>query len=338
MSTSTNTNVNVTTGDYFRANEDERGQMVAQALQTNATTLERDEYEDMVDRMISVYQERLNGIRDLRDAGLTRGVSLSSVVTTWQKRTDFTEADISMDGESSSDEDRVTYDVQQTHVPIIHKDFRIAQRELEASRNMGDDLRTGDIAEAARSVTEMAEAMLFQGWDQAVNTARGDTTKVYGYTSFPDRVTGSASGDWGTASNIRPTILDMIDNLDDNERTPGDSGYWLYLSKNQWQELRRAVDPDGDGNLNLRSRLEENFEDEIGAIRRTPEFALPDGELVMVDPSPDVVELAEAEDMQTVEWQSGSGMTNHYKTMLAFAPEFKSDSSGQSGIVHYTGA
>ena len=312
--------------------------MVANALNSNATTLERDEYETLSDRMISVYQERLNAIGDLQSAGLTRDVSLSSVVTTWQQRTDFTDAEISMDGETQSEEDRVTYDVQQTHVPIIHKDFRISQRELDISRNTGEDLRTADIAEATRSVVEMAENLLFNGWDQAVNTARGDTTKVYGYTTFPDRVTGSASGDWGTASNIRPTILDMIDDLDDNNRTPGDRGFWLYVSKNQWQELRRAVDPDGDGNMNLRQRLNEEFDAEIGMIQREPEFALPDGEMVMIDPQPDVVELAQAEDMQTAEWQSGSGFTNHFKTFWAGVPEFKSDADGQSGIVHYTGA
>lgn len=313
--------------DYFKLDTNERKQIIA-----NATTLERDEWENLTDRMVQTYKENLVGIQDLRDAGLTRSVSLATRVDLWQELTEMTEADVSMDGETESEEDRLHYSTEGVPVPIIHKDFRIAQRVLETSRRMNNDLRTDEVAAATRVVSEMLEAILFQGWNPSIATERGERFQLYGYTNHPDRNTVSGS-DWGTAGNIRDDAVASLDALDEDNRTGG--GFWWYIAPPQWRQFRSAIDPDGDGNDTVRERVMDEFASEIGAVRRAP--YLPDGEAVMVDPSPDVVELAMAEDIQTVDWQSGSGMTNYYKVMAAMAPEIKSDARGQSGIVHLTG-
>ena len=314
--------------DYFDANSAERKEIMA----ANAT-LERDEWETLTDRMVSTYEETLVGIQDLRSAGLTRNVSLATIVDLWQERSAMTDAEVSMDGEAASEEDRSTYETTGVPVPIVHKDFRIPERELRASRKMGNDLRGDDIFAATRSVTEMLEYLLFNGWESSVGTGRGETYQLYGYTNVPTNTDVPGAGDFSTASNIRPTIIDTIDAFDANERTAGNFAF--YFSPPQWRELRSAVDPDGDGNMNLRQRLSEEFAQEIGAFRRAP--FLDDGEAVAVDLSMDVVELAEAEDVQTIEWQSGSGMTNHFKVMAALAPEIKADPEDNSGVVHITG-
>lgn len=313
--------------DYFMANEEDRTEIVA-----NATTLERDEWETLTDRMVEVYQRELNGIQHLREANLTRSVSLATRVDLWQEMTEMTEADISMDGENRSEEDRLTYQTEGVPIPIIHKDFRIPQRVLETSRRMNNDLRTDEVAAATRVVSEMAEAVLFQGWSPNVPTERGETFQLYGYTNHPDRnqIVGS---NWDTADNIRDDFVAMLDEMDKDNRTGG--GFWVYIHPQQWRQFRSAIDPDGDGNQTVRERIRDEFGQEIGRIARAP--YLNTGEAVMVDPRQDVVELAEAEDIQTIEWQSGSGMTNHFKVMAAMAPELKSDANGQSGIVHTTG-
>lgn len=313
--------------DYFMANEAQRKQIAA-----NATTLEEDEWETLSDTMVQVYQAELVGIQDLQSAGLTRNVSLATKVDLWQEINEFTEADVSMDGESYSEEDRTTYSTTGVPIPIIHKDFRVSDRELQSSRRLNNDLRTDGIAAATRAVSEMLEDILFTGWNPTVRDSDGDTFTLYGYTDHPDRNTVTGS-DWGTAGNIRTDIVSMIDSLDTNNRTGG--GFWMYVAPPQWREFRSAVDPDGDGNLTVRQRVLEEFDSEIGMVRRADR--LPDGEAVMVDPSPDVVELAMAEDVQTVEWQSGSGMTNYFKVMAAMAPEIKSDDNSNSGVVHTTG-
>lgn len=313
--------------DYFMANEEERQEIAA-----NATTLEEDEWRTLTSRMVDIYEDTMVGVADLQSAGLTRNVSLATRVDLWQKRNNFTEADVSMDGETRSSEDRLHYSTEGVPIPIIHKDFRIAQRVLESSRRMNNDLRTDEVAAATEVVTEMQENLLFNGWSRNITDQRDDTFTLYGYRNAPDRNTVTGS-DWGTASNIRDDFVSMIDAMDDDNRTGG--GYYLYLAPPQWRQMRSAVDPDGDGNMTVRQRLNEEFGAELGAIRRA-EY-VPDGEAVMVDMSQDVVELAVAEDTQLIEWQSGSGMTNHFKAMSAMAPEIKSDAEAQSGIVHTTG-
>jgi uncharacterized linocin/CFP29 family protein len=313
--------------DYFMANQEERKEIAA-----NATTLEENEWETLSDRMIDVYQANLVAVNDLIEAGLTRNLSLATMVDLWQDINEFTEAEVSMDGEAQSQEDRPSYTTNGVPIPIVHKDFRVSERELQSSRRMNNDLRTDGVAAATRVVTEMLEQILFNGWNPNVSDNDSDSYTVYGYTNHPDRnaVTGS---DWGTAGNIRDNVVTILDELDKDNRDNGN--FWMYLAPPQWREFRSAIDPDGDGNLTVRERILNEFAQEIGRVRRA-EY-LPDGETVVVDPSPDVVELAVAEDVQTIEWQSGSGMTNHYKVMAAMAPEIKSDSSNQSGVVHMTG-
>lgn len=313
--------------EYFNASEEERRQIVA-----NATTLEKDEWETLSDRMVQLYRDQLVGVQDLRNAGLTRSISLATQVDLWQTITDFTDAEVTMDGEGRSEEDRTTYATEGVPVPIVHKDFRVSDRELQSSRQLNNDLRTDGISNATRQVSEMLEELLFTGWSPTIRDSGGDTFTLYGYTDHPDRNTVAGS-DWGTAGNIRDDIVSMLDALDTDERTGG--GFWLYIAPPQWREFRSAIDPDGDGNMTVRERVLNEFDTEIGAVRRADR--VPDGEAVMVDPSPDVVELAIAEDIQTIEWMSGSGMTNHFKVMAAMAPEIKSDAGNKSGVAHTTG-
>lgn len=314
--------------EYFMTNAEQRKQLIA-----NATTLEEGEWETVADTVVRVYHENLVGISDLQNAGLTRSLSLATTIDVWQDVTAFTEADVSMDGEAGSEEDRVNYSSNRVAIPIVHKDFKISGRELMTSRNMGNDLRTDNVAAATRQVVEKLEELLFNGWTPNIRDDDNNTASISGYTTATNRNTVSGS-DWGTAGNVRDDVVSGLDAMDDDNRTPGDTGFWLYIAPTQWQQFRSAIDPDGDGNLTVRQRINEEFGAEIGAIRRASKLT---DEYVMVDPSPDVVELAVAEDVQTVEWQSGSGLTNYFKVLAAMAPEIKSDSGGRSGIVHATG-
>ena len=316
--------------EYFMASNEERKEMAA-----NATTLQEDEWRTITDRMVEIYRAELVGISDLMNAGLTRDISLATKVDLWQTLSEMTPAEVSMDGETESEEDRVTYQTEGVPVPIVHKDFRIGERDLLTSRNLNNDLRTDMVADSTRAVTETLEDILFYGWNPQVTDDR-DSFELYGYTNHPDRNTVSSDG-WARtgadAENIRNDLVDVLDELDEDNRTGG--GFWGYLGPGAWRTLRAAIDPEGDGNLTVRQRLEDEFDQEFGAFRRTDR--LDDDQAVFVDPRQDVVELAVAEDVQTVEWQSGSGMTNHFKIMAAMAPEIKSDSKGQSGIVELTG-
>lgn len=312
---------------FFNATQKQRKNIIA-----NAVTLEKDEWETLSDRMVEVYRSNLTGIQDLRSAGLTRSLSLATQVDLWQTVSDFTDAEVTMDGEVDSTEDRVTYATQGVPIPIVHKNFRVSQRELMTSRNMNNDLRTDGVSNATRQVAEMLDDILFSGWSPQVVDSDGNEFTLFGYTDHPDRNQVSGSS-WEQAANIRSDIVEMLNKLDQDNRTGG--GFWLYLSPTEWRQFRSAKTPEADDNQTVRQTIMNQFDTEIAAIKRAER--LPEGEAVMVDPSPDVVELAVAEDVQTIEWQSGSGMTNFYKVMAAMAPEIKSDAKGRSGVVHLTG-
>lgn len=313
--------------DYFMANAEQRKEIAA-----NATTLEKDEWETLSETMIGTYRREAYAVEHLRNAGLTRDISLATKVDLWQKHSPIDGPEISMDGESRSGEDRLVYDYEGVPVPILHKDFRIGQRDLQSSRNLGNDLRTDTIAEATEVVTKGLDDLVFNGWEAQVGDSKGNAFELYGYRTHPDRNQYSGS-DWGTADNIRDDIVGILDTLDEENRDAGD--FTFYLAPEQWREFRSAVDPDGDGNQTVRRRVMNEFDQELGDVHRAHD--LTNGEAVMVDMSPDVVELGVAEDVQMIEWQSGSGMTNHFKVMAAMAPEIKSDRDGRSGIVHATG-
>lgn len=327
---------------YFNMSAEERSDYVtnyykqkeAQKLTANDVSMGRDEYETVRDTVFETYQAELVALEDLQNLNLTRSISLATQVDLWPKMQEVDGASATMDGEAQSEHATLDYEFDGVPVPIFHSDVDISDRYLMTTQRMGNDIRTDLVAAHTRAVAEKVEQLIFEGWGPAVSTERGDNYTLYGYRNHPDRNTVSGA-DFGTASNIRDVFVDCLNAMDEDNQTPAGDGYLTYLAPPQWREFRSAIDPDGDGNMTVRERINNEFDQELRQVRRA-EY-LPDGEMVMVNPRRDVVEWAEAEPIQTLEWESGSGMTNFFKIFTSGALELKSDSRGQSGLVHATG-
>jgi len=122
----------------------------------NATLL-RDEWIE-IDRVVQkVARERLVGVSDLFNAGLTYNISnaMGKTVLEYQDMNDPGSANISMDGATMGQGDRPKYSTKYLPIPIIHGDFTIDQRSLEASRNSGDSLDTTMVEAVTRILMEM---------------------------------------------------------------------------------------------------------------------------------------------------------------------------------------
>jgi hypothetical protein len=238
-----------------------------------------------------------------------------------------------MDPTTKTDSDQASYELQGSPLPIIHKDFHIGMRDTAPTTAMvGEAVDTLQASLAARRVSEKAEDLLLNGWPASINSD-GDSYSLYGYTTHPDRNTGTQT-DWSTAGNIRDQVLAMIEDLENDSYYAGNTGYDLFLSRNNEQALR-APDPDGDGNLTVRDRVEQLSE--IANIYAADFLdSSGNGEAVLVKPIEEVVDLAIAEDLQTVQWESYGGMKQHFKVMMAMTPKVKSTRSNQSGIAHYS--
>lgn len=304
-------------------------QIVTSRGLTVNSALRKYEWEELDAAIVAAAVAPLNMTQRLINAGLVRTLGgLGTLVAQYNKVSETSGANTSISGTGSGQKDLVDYDIAGVPVPVIFKEFEINQRYLESSRLLGNGVDVTNAQAAARVVGEKIESMLIAG-DTSINL-NGST--IYGVTNHPNRNTGSATGDWGTISNIVSTVASMTTALKgDNYRGP----YGLFVADTQYDQAAQSFYTDGSG------------QSALDRILRLPNISfvdssawLTDGEAVLVNLSRDVVELAYVPSYfpaTNLEWMSGDGMSNMFKVMAVFAPIVKADYAGRSGICHVTG-
>jgi uncharacterized linocin/CFP29 family protein len=300
-------------------------------LQVNSL-LFRDEWQLIDTRVQQSALTRLTVINDLRSRGLVTPItSFGTLVVQWPQASEMTAAKASMTGRAISEKDRVENKLAGAPVPIIFKDFDIDTREIAAARNAGMQLDTANATAASRVVAEKAEDMLMNG-DSAL--VFGGYT-LYGLTTEPNRKTGTAAGlgggDWGTLSNVLPTVAGAIALLG-TQANRYFGPYVLYVSTVQYTQAATNFYNDGSGDSGI-TRIKKI--PEIVDVR--PSDQLADGSMVLVQLSEDVVKWAEHMMVTVVEWMSGDGMTAFFRVMAVGTPVVRSDYGSRSGIAHITG-
>lgn len=296
----------------------ERGLMVNSLLRTAEWRLLETEIQ-------MAAQIRLTAVAQLQSRGLVRPIaSLGTLTAEWGRVGEMTAANISMTGQANGEMDRLEYDITGVPIPIVFKEFRIPKRQLEAARLAGNALDTAHAAAASRVVAEKLEDMYING-----DTTVFDGRSLYGLTNEPNRNQVVGAGDWGTISNIMPSVTAAIAALTtDHYFGP----YILHLDTNQYTEATTSFYSDGSG------------ESAYDRIKRMPQIAdvlavdsLDDGEAVLAQMTSDVVDWVQHMPITLVEWMSGDGMMGFFKVMAVAAPRIKSDKSSQSGVAHITG-
>jgi uncharacterized linocin/CFP29 family protein len=71
-------------------------------------------------------------------------------------------------------------------------------------------------------------------------------------------------------------------------------------------------------------------------VKRAPKLA--DGNVLVVQFSKDVVDLAIGQDVVPVSWQDYGGLVNEFIVLAAMAPRIKYDVDHNTGVAHATGA
>ncbi len=294
------------------------------ALRTN-DLLRKQEWEQLDEALVRVARARLNGIADLRSAGLTRTLrGLGVLIDQFEQVSEFDAATQSMDVITPPTEDTAEFNLVSVPIPITHKGFRISLRQLEASRTIGQPLDTTNVELATRQVVEVLESMLFVG--SGVIIGGGE---VFGYTNQPDRNTGTLTAAWTNAA-LRDIIADVIDMIAALEADGYFGPYMLYVPQDYWSELREDYKADSE-----RTFMERILAiSEISAVKVTD--ALPADNVVLVQMTRDVVDLSIGQDITTVEWESMGGLLGRWIVMAAMAPRVKSDFEGKSGVAHFT--
>ena len=298
-------------------------------LRTNAV-LRKDEWLQFDTRVVEIARQRLVAIGDLVNADLTIDIpnGLGTTQIQWETSTDMDPAEVNMSGVTQAQNDRLTYNLNTLPLPIVHKNFNINIRALLASRSLGQPLDLAQAERAARLVAEQTEAILFNG---ASVTVGGGT--IQGYTTASNRNTGSLiAGGWAAATGeqIKDDVLAMITALvGDNMYGP----YWLYVPTDYFVTMGDDFKSNSD-KTTMQRILEMPGLDQVKASSNLTGGA--SGEVVLVQPTRDVVDLVIGAQPTTVQWETEGGMISNFKVLSIMIPRIKSDANSQSGIAHYS--
>lgn len=295
------------------------------------SVLRKQEWEELDAAVVQAAQTRLVVQPMLVRRGLVRRLGgLGSLVSQWPVSSAMSAATVNLTGQGKGEEDLPEQLLKGVPVPVIFKEFSIGQRVLEASRRLGDSLDVTAGVEAARVVAEGIESLCING-SSAISL---NGYVIYGLSNQTNINTDTAAnyggGDWGTISNIVPTVAGMIDAANgDNYFGP----FGILIYPTQYNQAALSFYTDGSGQTALQR---------IQALANVAEVqmcaALDAGEVCLFQMTADVVDWAEAMAIQTLEWASGDGMTSHFKVMAVGTPRVKADYSGKSGVVLATSA
>lgn len=302
--------------------------MVNGNLVNNATTTLRHEDHKRYDKkLIEIARQRLNGIKDLITMGLVENLGgLGVILSMYERIGDMQPATISMDGKTRGKNDRPTFDEVGVPIPIVHEDWSLGFRHIEAARNGNSgNLPTTQMAMATRRVYDRLEDMLFNGAPEIVV----DGKTIYGYTTHPARLTGNVTEDWSTASGVEivADVKDMLAQAYDNNRF---GPFVIYVAKDIWANIQTDYSA-AKGSDTITDRIEK-FKD-IKEVKAGDSLA--DGQVVMVQMTDDVVDLAKAQDVRNLQWNVDP-METEYKVFGAMVPRIKSDRNGSCGVIHYS--
>lgn len=291
--------------------------------------LRKDEWEDLDRAVVEAVTMELNLVNDLRAAGLTRQLGgLGSMIAQWNVASEKVEAIVSMSGKAQGQRDRVEKRLQSVPVPIIHSEYEVGLRELEASRLLGDALDTTEAMASGVVVGEKIEEIFFDG---ETGIEWGGNT-IFGITTITGRDTDTASnyggGDWGTQGKGPLTILGMLSALAaKNYRGP----FGVYVANTQYWQVQAPIATrsgnDLDDILNIPG---------VNYVRRSD--LLSDGVVMVVQLTRNVIEIASAMPATNREWSAPDEMAFYGKVMEATVPIIKTDYNGYVGIAHCTGA
>lgn len=302
---------------------------------TNSVLSDR-EWERLDQTVYQMQRLRLNAVDDLRSRGLVHTLQSFGIMSdNWRVSTEKKRATAQMDPRTAVDRDRAEKHEYGTPVPIIYSDYEIGWRELEASRLYGSPLDTTEAAETTQAVVEQAEYTLFNGDSTVVVNGQS----ISGYRTITGRTTDTATnfggGDFGTITNIYTTFQNAISTMA-GKRFYGP--FMAYVSNTQYHQMN-AIYTDGSGQ-SAKARVLGNIAD-IADIKDVQTDFLADGEILLVQMTSDVVELTTVTDFdepQNREMNHPLDDTLVARIMMVAVPRIKTNSAGNVGICHITGA
>lgn len=299
--------------------------MSPKALRT-LDTLRHEEWKEIDAAVVEAARQRTVGVGDLISRGLTYNLSngLGTTVLSWEDVSDMEDAQVNMSGVAARHKDRVDYSIKHLPLPIIHSNFSINARVLEASRRLGQPLDTTQAGVAAKKVMEKAEDILFNG---ASITFGGGS--VVGLTTCT-RSTGSLQAAWTSASSSDP-VGDAIA-MKQASITARHYGPWIMYVPTAYE-----ASLDADYNTTYPSgTVRDRIKQIEGIVDVKVVDKLATGNVLLVELQPDTIRMVVGMQPTPVEWETEGGLILHNKVMAILVPQIRADQASRSGVVHYS--
>lgn len=294
-------------------------------------TLRKDEWQLLDTTIVQETRDRLRIAQRLRDRGMVfpLGGDLGVTVLQWQEQNDPGSAELTMDGVTRGRSDRPEFNLRSLPLPISHSDFYLNTRELQAGRRMGTPIDTTMARVSARRVAEQTEDLIVVG--SSLNFGGGS---IQGLTNATNRTTGSFSaGTWSAAARTGAEILaDVLAMIGDARADAHYGPYELFIP----QEFETKLDEDFDASSADTRTIRERLMQIEGLEAITVLDRMATDNVVLVQMTPDVLDLVVGQEPRTVEWESEGGFRINMKVFGVMVPRIKDTFANRSGIVHYT--
>ena len=299
----------------------------AKNFAANTATLRKDEWIKLDTAVMQAAMLRLRAISLLRGRGLTYPISnaLGTTVIQYQDISEFSDAQMSMAGETRGRRDQLVFDTKSIPLPLIHKDFFFDARHLAASRNNGQPLDTTTAEAAAIKCAEYLENMFFNG----ANTFTYGGGTIYGATDFTSRNIVALAGGWDDSSTSGAEIVSMVRDMKQASIDDRHFGPWVLFIPTAY-ETKLDADYDTTRGNTIRQR--------ILAIDGITDIVVSDwlstDNVLLIELNTQTIRLIDGIAVTVLEWQTEGGMIMHYKVMMIAIPQFRADQAGHCGLIH----
>jgi len=291
------------------------------------TTLRQDDWKQIDDAVVKAGVPRLKLVADLRGRGLQYTIpnGMGKTVLETDTQSDINDADISMDGIRKSQADLPVFERTSMPLPIIHKDFSISARRIQASRNGGSPLDTTAAESAARKVAEMAEQVAIGSLPSSAYAYAGGT--IYGLTNYTGALTKTITTPDGT--NGATTVIEIAAMMQQS-RAAYHYGPWMVYNAPNWAQFLDLDYSAAKGDNTLRQRIMTM--DGIMGIQ-TLDY-MTNYDLILVQMTTDVIRMVIGMEIITLQWDTIGGLQKNFKVMAIMVPQIRADQNDNTGIVY----
>lgn len=302
---------------------------LATAARNANGTVRHEDFLAIQETITAVRRRRLNGIADLEAAGLAFPADIMTQLVGFENVNEFQEAKQEQNPNTTQNNDTV-FTEDFVPLPITHSGFSVPWRQqgFAYKQSLGAQ-------ESVRQVSERLEDTLFNGNTNIVVSFSGSNFPIYGYTTHPNRGTGTIS-DWTVEANRDKIINELIAEIGAMRTDQGDIGndsVMVYLANDVWA----VVQNDYNSSFPTKDTIIERMK-KIAEVKDVkPAEKLASTQVVLVEMEARTIQLAKASDIIAVPHTKTAPFEDQaFTTYAGMVHQIKSDSNSKTGIRHLT--